>query len=272
MLLPSGSESHSYEPTPQDIITIQNCDVFIYVGGESDAWVEDILSSMGASEMQVVTLMDCVQPVEEELIEGMQESVPEKPVIASAAKQSSAPGQLPEVEYDEHVWTAPKNAELIVQKISDAIQAKDPANAATYKQNTQDYIAKLGELDAAFREVTENAARNEIIVGDRFPFRYMCDAYDLKYYAAFPGCATETEASAATVAFLIDKVKEDGIPVIFHLELSNKKIAETIAEATGAKAMQLNACHNITKQNFESGATYLDLMYKNAEALKIALN
>ncbi|GHU71575.1 high-affinity zinc uptake system binding-protein ZnuA [Clostridia bacterium] len=261
MLLQPGAESHSYEPTPRDIIKIQNCDVFIYVGGESDKWVSDILSSMDTSHMRIVTLMDCVEAVEEEIVEGMQEE-----------DEDEVETEEHEPEYDEHVWTSPRNAKLIVQKISDALSEADPTNAEAYESNTTAYLAELDELDAEFIDVVGTARRKTIVFGDRFPFRYFADAYDLTYFAAFPGCATETEASAATVKFLIDKINAEGIPTIFHIELSNEKMPDAIAEATGAKVALLHACHNISKSDFEAGVTYLDLMRANAEALREALN
>ncbi|MFT4144044.1 MAG: metal ABC transporter substrate-binding protein, partial [Mobilitalea sp.] len=177
-----------------------------------------------------------------------------------------------EHEYDEHVWTSPKNAKLIVQKILDTICEVDEVNQDTYKKNTMEYLAKLDELDQAFQTVVDEASNKTIVFGDRFPFRYFADAYGLSYFAAFPGCSTETEASAATVAFLIDKIKAESIPVIFHVELSNNKMADAISEATGAKVLLLHACHNVSKTEFENGVSYLDLMYQNVENLKEALN
>jgi zinc transport system substrate-binding protein len=175
-------------------------------------------------------------------------------------------------EYDEHVWTSPRNAKLIAQKISDALCEVDAANAETYKKNTTSYLTQLDELDAKFQAVVDNAARKTIVFGDRFPFRYFADAYGLDYFAAFPGCATETEASPATVKFLIDKVKAENIPVVFHIEMSNEKMANTISEATGAKVLLLHACHNISQADFSAGKTYIDLMTSNVDALKEALD
>lgn len=252
MLLPPASESHSYEPTPQDIIKIRNCDVFIYVGGESDSWVNGILESIDTEKIKLVTLMDCVDTVEEEIVPGME-------------------AEDEEAAYDEHVWTSPKNAKLIVNKISEALCGADEANAAAYRQNTADYLEKLDTLDAAFQEVVDGAARKTIVFGDRFPFRYFADAYGLDYFAAFPGCSAETEPSAATIAFLIDKINEEKIPVVFHAELANENMALTISEATGAKVLLLHACHNISRDDFQNGESYLGLMARNAEALKEAL-
>ena len=266
MLLPPGAESHSFEPTPQDIIRIQQCDVFIYVGGESDEWVNGILDSMDTSNMRITTLMDCVDVVEEVIVEGMQDDS----VEATTDNDHKSPADT-EPEYDEHVWTSPRNAMLIVQKISEALCEADPANAETYRANTTDYLARLAELDARFQDVVDHAHRHTIVFGDRFPFRYLADAYGLTYYAAFPGCSAETEASAATIAFLIDKVEAEGLPVVFHIELSNPTIANTISEATGAEVLLLHACHNVSQQDFDAGKTYLDFYNDNVAALKEAL-
>jgi zinc transport system substrate-binding protein len=255
MLLPPGAESHSFEPAPRDIIRIQNCSMFIYSGGESDAWVDRILESMDTSKMKIVRMMDAVDLVEEEIVEGMEEEEEEEEGIA----------------YDEHVWTSPKNAIRIVRSIAGALCEIDGVNAALFRQNAQSYITQLEALDREFQAVVDGAKRKTIVFGDRFPFRYFADAYGLEYFAAFPGCSTETECSAATLAFLIDKIKAEKIPVVFHIELSNEKIADTIAAETGAKKLLLHACHNITKQDFDRGLTFLDLQKANVPRLKEAL-
>jgi zinc transport system substrate-binding protein len=257
MLLQPGAESHSFEPTPQDIIKVQNCDVFVYVGGESDAWVDEILESMDTSRMEIITLMDCVDVVEEVVVEGMQEEEEEE--------EAEGP------EYDEHVWTSPRNAKLIVRKIADVLKRRDAPGAAVYEQNAAAYMAKLTELDASFQKMISGAKRKTLAFGDRFPFRYFADAYGLDYFAAFPGCSTETECSAATIAFLVNKVRAEKIPVVFHIELSNEKIADTICEETGAKKLLLHAVHNISKRDFERGANYYDLMTHNIQNLQEAL-
>ncbi len=258
MLLPPGAESHSYEPTPQDIIKIHNSNLFLYVGGDSDAWVNSILKSTNKDKMNIMTLMDCVTTVEEESVEGMQ------------AEEDEEKGADPEL--DEHVWTSPKNAILIVKKITNQLCKIDSSHSKVYKSNSDAFIQKLTKLDQEIKYVVDHSHRKEIIVGDRFPFRYFVDAYGLKYYAAFPGCSTDTEPSAATVSFLIDKVKEDKIPVIFHIELSNEQMCDSISKATGAKKELLNAVHNVTKDDFKAGVTYLDLMERNVKILKEALN
>jgi zinc transport system substrate-binding protein len=267
MLLPPAAESHSFEPTPQDIIAIKDCDVFIYAGGESDSWVDGILESMDTSKMTIISMIDLVDAKEEELVEGME---PEKEEETENAESPSSGGE--EHEYDEHVWTSPANAELIVHKIDEVLEAKDPANADTFKNKAGDYINKIRDIDNEFKSVVQNGKRKTIVFGDRFPFRYFADEYGLTYFAAFPGCSTETEPSVQTVNFLINKIKEEKIPVVFHIELSNEKMADTIAEATGAKKLLLNACHNISKEDFEKGVTYVDIMKQNVSALREALN
>ncbi|MDR1748534.1 MAG: metal ABC transporter substrate-binding protein, partial [Spirochaetaceae bacterium] len=176
-----------------------------------------------------------------------------------------------ESEYDEHVWTSPVNAIRIAQVISDTLCALDGDRAETYRRNTAAYTGKLQELDASFRAVTGAEVRNTLVFGDRFPFRYFVDEYGFDYYAAFPGCSTETEASAKTVAFLIDKVRAERIPVVFHIEFSNGKIADTICESTGAVNLLFHSCHNVTKAELEQGITYLELMTRNVEQLKKAV-
>lgn len=270
MLLKPGAESHSFEPTPADMITVSQSDLFVYVGGDSDAWVETILESVDVSEKEIVTLMDCVETVAEEDVEGIEthghahDHEDEDPTAAD--------GDHEEAEQDEHVWTSPRNAVRIVEKLRDALIAVDPENAGDYTQNAADYIDRLNRLDQEFQETVDTAKRHTILLGDRFPFRYLADAYGLDYYAAFPGCSSESEASAKTIAFLIDKVKEEKIPVVFSIELSNEKMTDSICEATGATKLQLHSCHNVTRDDFEQGITYLDLMERNVQALKEALN
>ena len=267
MLLPPGAETHSFEPRPQDIIKIQKCGVFIHAGGESDSWVESILKPMDTSKMKVVAMMKCVEAVEEEIVEGMQDDEAE----GEKARNNETGDGDEKPEYDEHVWTSPRNAKIIVRKIADALIDADSANVDTYRQNADTYIAELDGLDVKFQSVVDSAVRKTLVFGDRFPFRYFADAYGLKYFAAFPGCATETEASAKTVAFLINKVKAEKIPVVFHIELSNRKMAEAIGEAAGAKVRLMHSCHNITKADLEAGKTYISLMSANVGTLSEAL-
>lgn len=265
MLLLPGADAHSFDPTPKDMVAVQEADLFVTIGGESDAWAETILESVDGN-VETVKLMDCVDKVvEEEMVEGMQ-------VEEHSHEEHSGEHHHEEKEFDEHVWTSPKNAIQIVQKLCDTLCSLDAKNAKEYQKNTADYIAKLKELDKQFTEVVENAKRKEIIVADKFPFRYFADAYNLEYYAAFPGCSTQTGASAETIAFLIDKVKEENIPVVFHMELSSEDMCDIICDETGAKKAQLNAVHNVSRIDFDKGIGYLDLMKDNVVVLNEALN
>lgn len=271
MLLAPGAEAHTYEPTPQDIIAINECDLFIYVGGESDGWVDGILESTNNADMKVISLMDCVNVVEEETVEGM-ESEEHEHAEGADEEHDHEEAHGDEIEYDEHVWTSPKNAILIVDRIKTALCEIDSANKSEYEANAADYTAKLTDIDNRFTEIVSTAKRRTVVFGDRFPFRYFADAYGLEYYAAFPGCSSETSASAATLTFLIDKVKAENIPAVFHIELSGERVANTICEATGAASLLLHSCHNITAEDFSAGKTYVDFMTANLEALKNALN
>lgn len=266
MLLGPGEESHTYEPTPQDIITIQNADVFIYVGGESDSWVDSILESFDTSSMEIISLMECVEPVEEELVEGMED------IDDHGHDHAESGDDAEEAEYDEHVWTSIDNAQIISQAIADALCDADKDNSLVYRSNCEKYLSELSNLKKQFNSAVNNAQRKTIVFGDRFPLRYFADEFDLDYFAAFPGCAEQSEPSAGTVAFLIEKVREEDIPVVFKLELSNGKIAQTIAESTNAEVEVFNSCHNITLDDFNNGVTYIDMMTQNLSVLEKALN
>lgn len=259
MLLKPGSEMHNYEPTPQDIKDIKNSDIFIYVGGDSDEWIDDILDNIDVKKTKVVKLMRLVDLVEEEHVEGMEA---EEDVV----NEEEAP------EYDEHVWTSPKNAITITKKLTKIIVGLDEDNKSIYEENSSKYISELESIDNRIEEVVKNAKRKEIVFGDRFPLRYFADDYNLKYYAAFPGCSEQTEASSKTITYLINRVKKDKIPVVFHIELSNEKIAKTIAKETNAKVLEFKSAHNISQKDFDAGVTYVDIMNDNIKVLKEALN
>ncbi|MDR0599358.1 MAG: metal ABC transporter substrate-binding protein [Treponema sp.] len=255
MLLKPGAESHSYEPSPQDIIAIQNAGLFIYVGGESEEWANRILDSMDGSKTRIIALMDCVDPVEEEIVEGMEQD------------EDGEAGPA----YDEHVWTSPRNAKRIVEKIARALCEADPPNAGLYERNAAACLAELDALDGEFRAIVSGAARKTLIFADRFPLRYFIDAYNLNYYAAFPGCSTETEPSAAVVAFLINKIRAEKIPVVFHLEFSNGRMADAISESTGADKRLFHSAHNVSRDELAAGITYVEIMRRNEAALREAL-
>lgn len=248
MLITPGTEIHDYEPTPKDVINIKKSKLFVYVGGESDNWIKKIVDE----KQNTVKIMDLVQIKKEELVEGME-------------------GEK-EDEYDEHVWTNPKNAIKIINKLKKKIIKIDSKHKEKYEQNAKEYTDKIKEVDTEIEKIVHTSKRKTIIFADRFPFRYFTDEYGLKYYAAFKGCSESVEASSKTITFLIQKIKEEKIPVVFHIELSNKKIAEIISKETNTKIFELNSAHNISKKDFENKITYVDIMRKNAKVLKEALN
>ncbi len=257
MLIQPGGESHTYEPTPQDIISIQEADVFLYIGGENDKWVEDILKSIDTTKIQVVKLIDCV----------------ELTCVGETEEHTHSHSKDDHShEFDEHIWTSPMNAKKMVETISNAICKADPENSDYYKENTATYCTKLIDLDTKIRNVVSSSTRNELVFGDRFPLIYFTNEYGLKYYSAFPGCSSETEPSASTIALLSDKVKQNNIPAILKIELSNSTVADTIANETSTKVLTFYSCHNLSKTQFENGENYISMMTENIETLKIALN
>lgn len=257
MLLKPGVESHSYDPTPADIIGVEQADLFIYIGGENDAWVEKMLASIDTSGMTILRLIDYVETIE---------------VEHDHAGEAADERDAGDVEIDEHIWTSPRNAIQLTEAISQAMQRLDADNAALYAQRAQDYEAELEALDGRFTQLVEGAARTQIVFGDRFPFAYFACDYGLTCYAAFDSCSSETEPSAQAIAFLIDTVREDGIPAVFHIEQGDVRVAQIIAEETGAQVLELHSCHNLLKSELEAGETYVSLMEKNLEALSIALS
>ena len=265
MLLKPGAESHSYEPTPKDMKKIHKADLFIYTGAENDAWAESLLKNMGSKAPKTLAFLELVDTVEEEIVEGMTAEEEEHHHEGEHHHEDE------EVELDEHVWTSPLNAVKIVSAICDELCTIDAANADYYKKNAAKYIDELLALHKSFEEVVKNANRKIFVFGDRFPLRYFADLYGLEYYAAFPGCATDVEASASTIKFLINKVKEEKIPVVFTIEFSNGKIADTICEATGAKKLEFHSCHTVSADDIKKGETYISLMKRNVIVLREAL-
>ena len=255
-LLPPNADMHDYEPTPQDVITIQKAELFIYIGGESESWVERLLEDNEISSDKTLRLMDFVEPKKEELKEGMEDEEEE--------------GE--EDEYDEHIWTSPKNAVRLVNAIRDKLTAMNYADAKTLEINAKRYTDHLEDLDKRFATLVQNAKRKTIIVADRFPFRYFVDEYGLDYYAAFPGCSEQTEPSAATVANLMHRAEETGTTIIFKTESSDGRLARTVAEVTGAQVRVLKSGHNITADDQSSGKRYVDMLEDNYFALSEALN
>ena len=254
LLLPPGTESHSYEPTPADILAVQDCDLFVYLGGESDAWVETILS---AADRQGIDLrmLDCVDLLEEETTEGME-----------TEEHDHGPGDV--VEMDEHVWTSPKNAAAITRAIGAALGQVDPAHGEDFTAGAEDYAGELEALDREFADFFTSRPDGVLVFGDRFPLRYFAAEYGVEYYAAFPGCSTQTEPSAATVAFLTELVRDREVSTVWYIEFSNHLVADSIAEAAGAETAMFHTCHNVTQAEMDGGATYLSLMQGNLETLR----
>ncbi len=276
MLVKPGAETHTYEPTPQDIIDIKNADMFIYVGGDSDTWVEKILKDVDTKKTHVVKLVDLVSTVEEEIVEGMEDEDEHEHDHDHDHKHDhdheshehkhdhDEEEEGPEI--DEHVWTSPKKAMEIVKKIAEVASEIDVAEKNKIDDNAEKYVAEIAQVDKDLHQAIDGKI-SEIVVADRFPFRYFADEFGLKYAAAFSGCSEQTEASAKTISFLINKVKQDKIKKIYKIELSNGKIAETVSKDTGAEVLELHSAHNVTADDFSKGVTYVDLMKRNLLAL-----
>jgi len=311
MLLPPGAESHSFEPSPRDIITIMNSDIFIYIG-ESERWIERILQSMNTEEMTIFALTSAVALIGDDHEcddpdcdhdhdhghdhhhghthghtthghtthgHGHDHHHGHTHAHRHTHGHDHDHGHHHHHDhgdacsiFDEHVWTSPRNAILIVRALTELLSTADPANAAFFRQNAAAYIRQLEQLDAAFTEVVAGARRRTIVFGDRFPFRYFANDYGLTWHAAFDGCSTETEPSAATVAFLINTIRAERIPVVFHIELSNERMADTISRETGARKRLLHSVHNVSRNDFNAGLGYLELMRRNVDALREALH
>lgn len=255
MLLKAGTESHTYDPSAKDIVRINNCDLFICNGGESDQWVNSILE--GTEGINTLRMMDVVELWEQEHTEGMQ----------TEHDHDEHADHGHEDIYDEHIWTSPKNAVKIVEAIRDEAVQTDSENAQAYSGRADAYIAEINALDAAFSELLSGEERY-FVFGDRFPLLYFFREYDLNYYAAFPGCGSNVEPSAQTISFLLDKLSgEDVIPAVFTIELSGGQIAATLAEDSSLPVCEFHACHNITAEDLAAGETYVSLMQRNYDML-----
>jgi zinc transport system substrate-binding protein len=261
MLINPGAEVHSFDPSPADIAKIQKSDLFIYIGGENDAWVNSILESMDTSKKKIIKLMDYITPIKEETIEGMEKEKKEDETGGGIQDKE-------EIVYDEHIWTSPRNAILMINAIADILSKTDTGNAQVYMKNAAVYTTQIQEVDDEIKGTVDNSPNKMLVFGDRFPFRYFVDEFGLDYRAAFNGCSTETEVSAGTMAYLINTVKENKLHYILYIELSNQNIAKAISEQTGAEMILLHSCHNVSHDDFIAGATYLSLMKQNAETLK----
>lgn len=309
MIVTPGQDSHSFEPTPNDVIQMENADVLIYNGGSLETWIDTLLDSLNNKNQIKMKMMDYVDVLNEEIVEGMdtrfdshdehshkednhnKENHKEDSHSEDSYNQeegSHSEDSLKHEEHshdsevsdheeeshnetDEHIWTSPVNEIIMTEKICEALSKALPEEKENFQKNAENYISQLKELDNEFRTIVENAKTNEIIFADKFPLQYFAKEYGLKYYAAFPGCGSDMEPSAKTIAFLVDKIKEDNIKAVFYLELSSHIVADAIETDTGAKPLQFNSCHNITQKQFDSGVTYVDLMKENVNNLKIAL-
>lgn len=295
LLLDNGVDMHSYQPAVKDIATAGSSDLFIYVGGESDTWVEDALKEAKNKDLKAINLMETLDNFvkEEEVVEGMQE---ERKSLGHSHEKSSKEKQEQtlkeshensqeingqkeaadeEPEYDEHIWLSIRNAEIMVKNIEKAIEQLDSDNAKVYQNNAENYIKKLDTLDKQYANTIQNAKYKAILFGDRFPFRYMVDDYDLKYYAAFAGCSAETMAGFETVTFLAKKANELQLPVILTIENSDGRIAEAVKSNTtkkNQKILAMNSLQSVTKEQIADGITYLQVMQENLSVLSEALN
>ena len=266
MLLDNGTDLHSFQPAVKDIMKVSSCDLLIYVGGESDQWIEDALESAQNKDMKTINLMEVLGDSikEEETVEGMQES-----------EHDHDHEDEEEKEYDEHVWLSLRNAETLTQTIANTLCELDFANAPAYQENAASYIAQLKELDNQYKDAVNNGQHMTILFADRFPFRYLADDYGLTYFAAFAGCSAETEASFETIAFLARKVDELQLPVVLTIEGANHAIAETVVSSTQAKnqaILTMNSMQSVTAKDAENGESYLGIMAENLNVLKEALN
>lgn len=259
----TGVDMHSYQPTAEDMLLVSSCDLFLYVGGTSDNWVDDALQEAVNKDMEVVSLLDVLGDAArlEELAEGMQ-----------ADHDHDGHGHE-DAEYDEHVWLSLRNAEVLTEAIAGAMGRMDPAHAEDFAANAAAYTQRLAELDGEYQAAVDAAPLHTLLFGDRFPFRYLVEDYGLDYYAAFPGCSAETEASFETVAFLAGKVRELDLPAVLAIENSDHRVAETIAQnaGNGAAVLTLDSMQGVTGEDAAAGTTYLSLMESNLEVLKQAL-
>lgn len=304
MTVTPGQDSHSFEPTPSDVIQMENAEVLIYNGGSLETWIDTLLDSLNNKNQIQMKMMDYVDVLNEEIVEGMdtrfeehdhdehshkednhnkekhkedshsEENHKEDNHSEDSSNDSEFHNEDSEGEHeetDEHIWTSPVNEIIMTEKICETLSKALPEEKENFQKNAESYISQLKELDNEFRTIVENAKINEIIFADKFPLQYFAKEYGLKYYAAFPGCGSDMEPSAKTIAFLVDRIKEDNIKAVFYLELSSHIVADAIETDTGAKPLQFNSCHNITQKQFDSGVTYVDLMKENVNNLKIAL-
>lgn len=279
LMIKPGVDVHSFTPTPQDIKTVQNSDIFVYGGTEHDKWVENLTKSIDMKNKKVVKLVDGIQQLEEESVDGMKhehhhddKKEDEHNHDHKHEKEDEHNHKGEEKELDPHYWTSPKNAIQMVKTITNALVEKDSDNAEFYKENAENYIKQLEGVDKELHDVVDNAKIKQVVIADRFPFRYLFKDLGLEYRALFSGCSVESTASAGQIKKMVDYVKENKIPVVYHIEMGKGELAETVAKNSGAKVKLLHSIHTVTKEDFDKGITYIDLMKQNVEALKEGLN
>lgn len=280
LMIKPGVDVHSFTPTPQDIKTVQNSDIFVYGGTEHDKWVENLTKSIDMKNKKVVKLVDGIQQLEEESVDGMKhehhhddEKEDEHNHDHKHEKKDEHDHKdESEKELDPHYWTSPKNAIQMAKTVTNALVEKDPGNAEFYKENAKNYIKQLEDVDKELHDVVDNAKIKKVVIADRFPFRYLFKDLGLEYRALFSGCSVESTASAGQIKKMVDYVKENKIPVVYHIEMGKGELAETVAKNSGAKVKLLHSIHTVTKEDFDKGITYIDLMKQNVEALKEGLN
>ena len=280
LMIKPGVDVHSFTPTPQDIKTVQNSDIFVYGGTEHDKWVENLTKSIDMKNKKVVKLVDGIQQLEEESVDGMKHEHHHDDKKEDQhnhdhkheKKDDHDHKDESEKELDPHYWTSPKNAIQMVKTITNALVEKDPDNAEFYKENAKNYIKQLEGVDKELHDVVDNAKIKKVVIADRFPFRYLFKDLGLEYRALFSGCSVESTASAGQIKKMVDYVKENKIPVVYHIEMGKGELAETVAKNSGSKVKLLHSIHTVTKEDFDKGVTYIDLMKQNVEALKEGLN
>ena len=257
-LLGPGKDAHSYDPTAQDLITIQNSDLFIYIGGEMEKWADRVLPTLDTNNTKIICVADDIKTIAEQEIDGAEPEEEE---------------EEEEGAFDEHIWTSPDNAITMVNTLEKSMEEIDSSNSSKYKQNAENYIAKIKNVDKQIQEIVDNKKRDRLVFGDKMPMQYFINYYKLQVSAAFSGCSTETEPSSKTIAYLVNKAKEEKTPVILYIELNNGKVANTIANevGNGCKAMQIQTLHNVSKTDFDNGETWVSLMKRNLDVLKTAL-
>lgn len=272
-LLGPGVDSHSYEPSAKDLATIKNADVFIYIGGEMEKWVDKVLETDTINEEKttLIHVVDSVDTIEEMEVDGAEEEEHHHDEEHDSDDHEAGEHEHEDGAFDEHIWTSPANAIKMVQYLGEKYASLDEENAEIYRKNALNYVEKIKEVQSKIQSIVDNKKRDILIFGDKMPMQYFMNEYDLRVSAAFSGCSTETEPSAKTITYLVNKVKEENVPVVLYIELSTGKTATSIASETGAKAMQIQTLHNVSKQDFDNGETYVSLMTRNLDVLKEAL-